>query len=104
MAKYRNCLRNTSGGIFYSIIEIQLYYIEYFFKGPKPLEELIGDLDSLYYNNWDLKLLLDLLSVNTGVASSIAIIAQFDKVEYKIHLSDSNLNSSSCCITTSRQA
>ena len=46
------------------------------------MEELLGDLDSLYFNNWDLKLLLDLLSVNSGVASAIAIIAQFDKVRH----------------------
>eukprot|EP00092_Neocalanus_flemingeri_P013668 GFUD01014741.1.p1 GENE.GFUD01014741.1~~GFUD01014741.1.p1 ORF type:complete len:448 (-),score=101.18 GFUD01014741.1:39-1232(-) len=62
MAKYRNYMRNASGS--------------------KSLEELLGDLDSLYYNNWDLKLLLDLLSANSGVASSIAIIAQFDKSLY----------------------
>ena len=42
--------------------------------------DLLGDLDSLYFDNWDLKLLLDLLSVNSGVSSAIAIIAQFDKV------------------------
>ena len=49
-------------------------------KGKTIAEELLGDLDSLYFDNWDLKLLLDLLSVNSGVASAIAIIAQFDKV------------------------
>ena len=78
MAKYRNCLRDYSGGhIKYKFL---LNPVHPFFKGTKPLELMLGDLDSLYYNNWDLKLLLDLLSVNSGVASSIAIIAQFDKV------------------------
>ena len=43
-------------------------------------KELLGDLYDIYYNNRDLKLLLDLLSTSSGVASAIAIMTLLDKV------------------------
>jgi len=42
-------------------------------------EELLGDLYHVYYNNRDLKLLLDLLAESSGVAPSIRILSLFDK-------------------------
>lgn len=41
--------------------------------------ELLGDLYTTYYNNTDLKLLLDLLAESSGVAPSLRIMALFDK-------------------------
>ena len=38
----------------------------------------MGELEILYYSNWDLKLLLELLSVNSGVIAAVAILAQLD--------------------------
>ena len=42
-------------------------------------EQLLGDLYSIYYNNRDLKLLLDLLAESSGIAPSIRIMSLFDK-------------------------
>ena len=43
-------------------------------------EQILGDLYDIYYNNRDLRLLLDLLVTSSGVAPAIAIITLFDKV------------------------
>ena len=43
-------------------------------------EQILGDLYDIYYNNRDLRLLLDLLVTRSGVAPAIAIITLFDKV------------------------
>ena len=43
-------------------------------------KELLGDLYDIYYNNHDLKLLLDLLATSSGVSPAIAIITLLDKV------------------------
>ena len=43
-------------------------------------KQLLGDLYDIYYNNRDLRLLLDLLATSSGVAPAIAIITLFDKV------------------------
>ena len=43
-------------------------------------EEILGDLYDIYYNNRDLRLLLDLLATSSGVAPAIAIMTLFDKV------------------------
>ena len=43
-------------------------------------KELLGDFYDIYYNNRDLKLLLDLLATSSGVAPAIAIITLLDKV------------------------
>ena len=43
-------------------------------------KELLGDLYDIYYNNRDLKLLLDLLATSSGVAPAIAVITLLDKV------------------------
>lgn len=41
-------------------------------------EKVLSVITDLYYNNKDLKLLLDLLAEGSGVASSIRIMSQFD--------------------------
>ena len=43
-------------------------------------KQILGDLYDIYYNNRDLRLLLDLLVTSSGVAPAIAIITLFDKV------------------------
>lgn len=48
--------------------------------GPdKSDKELVGDLYDIYYNNVDLRLLLELLTTSSGVAPAIAIMTLFDK-------------------------
>jgi len=42
-------------------------------------EELMGDLYDIYYNNVDLRLLLELLTTSSGVAPAIAMMTLFDK-------------------------
>ena len=39
----------------------------------------MGDLHDVYYNNKDLKLLLDLLAASSGIAPCIRILCLFDK-------------------------
>ena len=41
---------------------------------------MLGDLYDIYYDNRDLRLLLELLATSSGVAPAIAIITLFDKV------------------------
>ena len=43
-------------------------------------KELLGDLYDIYYNNRDLRLLLDLLATSSGVAPAISVMTLFDKV------------------------
>ena len=40
---------------------------------------IFGELDKYYYNNRDLKLLLDLLATNSGVVTSLRVLALFDE-------------------------
>ena len=40
----------------------------------------MGELSRIYYDNWDLELLLNLLATGSGVAPALAIIALFDQV------------------------
>merc|ERR1712106_865535 len=48
--------------------------------GPeKSDKELMGDLNDIYYNNVDLRLLLELLTTSSGVAPAIAMMTLFDK-------------------------
>jgi len=42
-------------------------------------KELLGDLYDIYYNNVDLRLLLELLTTSSGVAPAIAMMTLFDK-------------------------
>eukprot|EP00092_Neocalanus_flemingeri_P026006 GFUD01028186.1.p1 GENE.GFUD01028186.1~~GFUD01028186.1.p1 ORF type:complete len:488 (+),score=99.87 GFUD01028186.1:471-1934(+) len=42
-------------------------------------KELMGDLYDIYYNNIDLRLLLELLTTSSGVAPAIAMMTLFDK-------------------------
>ena len=52
-------------------------------------EELLGDLYNVYYNNRDLKLLLDLLATSSGIATSLRVLALFDKnLRFKSEPSD----------------
>ncbi len=41
-------------------------------------KQLLGELYNVYYNNKDLKLLLDLLAESSGIAPSIRILSLFD--------------------------
>ena len=41
--------------------------------------DIVGDLHDVYYNNKDLKLLLDLLASSSGIAPCIRILCLFDK-------------------------
>ena len=50
-------------------------------------KELLGDLYDIYYNNRDLRLLLDLLATSSGVAPAISVMTLFDKVHTNIYLS-----------------
>jgi hypothetical protein len=50
-------------------------------NSKKTDKQLPGDLYDIYYNNRDLRILLDLLATSSGVASAIAIITLFDKVK-----------------------
>ena len=50
-------------------------------------ENKLGTLNNVYYDNYDLHLLLNLLANSSGVAPAVAAIAQFDKVGSK-HLVD----------------
>ena len=43
-------------------------------------EDVLGELCNIYYNNRDMKLLLDLLATSSGVAPAILILTLFDKV------------------------
>ena len=43
-------------------------------------EENLGHLNRVYYDNYDLHLLLNLLANSSGIAPAIGAIAQFDKV------------------------
>jgi len=42
-------------------------------------KELLGDLWDIYYNNRDLRLLLDLLAESSGIGSALRILSLFDK-------------------------
>jgi len=42
-------------------------------------KEVLGDLYDIYYNNRDLRMLLDLLATSSGVAPAIALMTLFDK-------------------------
>ena len=48
--------------------------------GSKSDKELLGDLYDIYYNNRDLRLLLDLLATSSDVAPAISVMTLFDKV------------------------
>ena len=47
---------------------------------PDPSDkEILGDLYDLYYNNRDLKLLLDLLAEGSGIAPCLRLLCLFDR-------------------------
>jgi len=48
-------------------------------ESMKSDRQILGDLYDIYYNNRDLRLLLDLLATSSGVAPAIAIMTLFDK-------------------------
>ena len=45
-----------------------------------PVVQILGELYHIYYNNRDLRLLLNLLATSSGIAPAIAIMTLFDKV------------------------
>ena len=45
-----------------------------------PVIQILGELYHIYYNNRDLRLLLNLLATSSGIAPAIAIMTLFDKV------------------------
>ena len=54
--------------------------------GSKSDRELLGDLYDIYYNNRDLRLLLDLLATSSGVAPAISVMTLFDEVKFESSL------------------
>ena len=53
--------------------------------GEKTDQQILGDLYDIYYDNRDLRLLLNLLATSTGVAPTIAIMTLFDKARQAKH-------------------
>ena len=45
---------------------------------------MLGDLYDIYYDNRDLRLLLELLATSSGVAPAICLFSIFDKVTITI--------------------
>ena len=45
--------------------------------------EALGDLYDIYYNNRDMKLLLDLQATSSGIAPALAVLTIFDKVKIR---------------------
>ena len=45
--------------------------------------EAMGDIYDIYYNNKDMKLLLDLLATSSGVAPALAVLTILDKVKIR---------------------
>ena len=43
-------------------------------------KELLGDLYDIYYNNRDMRLMLELFAISSGVAPAICFFTIFDKV------------------------
>ena len=41
---------------------------------------VVGELQELYYNNRDVRLMLELLATSSGLAPAIAVLTIFDKV------------------------
>ena len=54
---------------------------------------MLGDLYDIYYDNRDLRLLLELLATSSGVAPAIAIMTLFDKVRGKTLCKGTSINS-----------
>ena len=54
-------------------------------------EEFLENLNRIYYHNYDLNLLLNLLANGSGVAPALAAIAQFDQVPYQLKFYNSQV-------------
>ena len=63
--------------------QVRLYLHIYSYIYPDIYREVLGDLYDIYYDNRDLRLLLELLATSSGVAPAIAIMTLFDKVRGK---------------------
>ena len=61
--------------VYYSIV---FFTFRRFRKQNEASEAVCGDMTKYYYDNHDLKLLLDLLDVNHGTATCLRILALFD--------------------------
>ena len=57
----------------------------------KAKNELLGDLNTYYYSNQDMRLLLDLLAQNAKNAASLRVLALFDK-EFRIKFKPGDLD------------
>jgi len=65
-----------------SRVMTKYYALQRATKGKDKLlsdKDMLGDLWDIYYNNRDLKLLLDLLAESSGIATALRILALFDK-------------------------
>jgi len=58
-------------------------------------KELLGNLWDVYYNNKDLRMLLNLLTESTGIASSLRILAMFDN-DFCERMQASNVRVAEC--------
>ena len=50
--------------------------------------EVVGDLQDIYYNNRDIRVMLQLLATSSGVAPAICLFSIFDKVTLTIYRND----------------
>ena len=46
--------------------------------------EVVGELQDIYYNNRDIRVMLQLLATSSGVAPAICLFSIFDKVTITI--------------------
>merc|ERR1712219_29940 len=58
-------------------------------------KELVGNLWDVYYNNKDLRMLLNLLTESTGIAASLRILAMFDH-DFRKRMEASNVGIVEC--------
>ena len=58
---------------------------------PGAEAEVVGELQELYYNNRDVRLMLELLATSSGLAPAIAVLTIFDKVSRYILVNSENM-------------
>ena len=51
---------------------------------PLTEREVVGELQDIYYNNRDIRVMLQLLATSSGVAPAICLFSIFDKVTLTI--------------------
>ena len=62
-----------------------VYFID---NAPLTGREVVGDLQDIYYNNRDIRVMLQLLATSSGVAPAICLFTIFDKVTLTIYRND----------------